>query len=134
LASREIVIVVPMQPQRAANKGLIAWPKRTGPVPTCIGDLVANAMRTFGRNVLSEIRQEIEWRQNLEIPVGTGLNPIPILIGKGLALLLFGFVDNLSRIGYLDQTSQAKRAADHVLNQTLVPTGRPRSKGLIGRR
>jgi hypothetical protein len=39
LPVRVMVIIVQMQPKRAANTGLMARLKRIGFVPTCIGDL-----------------------------------------------------------------------------------------------
>jgi len=40
-----MVIIAPMQPKRAANAGLMARLKRTGFVPTCIGDLKSTQER-----------------------------------------------------------------------------------------
>ena len=39
----------------------------------------------------------------MEIPAGSSLRTVSILVGKGLALLLLGLVNNLPNIGYLDQ-------------------------------
>jgi len=47
-------------------------------------------------------------------------------VGKGSTSLLPGFVDNLSRIGYLDQPRQTERATNHVLYQAFDPCLVPR--------
>ena len=60
-------------------------------------------MRALRRNVLRELRQEIEWRENLEIPIRARFEVVGIRVGKGLTSLLLGFVDNLSSIGNLNQ-------------------------------
>ena len=44
-------------------------------------------------------------------------------VGKGLALLLLGLVDDLPGIGYLDQSRETEGATNHVLNQTLDKVG-----------
>ena len=72
-------------------------------------------MRTLRRNVLRELRQEIEWRENLEIPLRARFEVVGIRVGKGLTSLFLGFVDNLSSIGNLNQPRQTKRATNHVL-------------------
>lgn len=63
-------------------------------------------MRALRRNVLRELRQEIEWRENLEIPIRARFEVVGIRVGKGLTSLLLGFVDNLSSIGNLNQPRQ----------------------------
>jgi len=45
LPVRVMVIIVQMQPKMAANTGLMARLKRTGFVPTCIGDLKSTQQR-----------------------------------------------------------------------------------------
>ena len=60
-------------------------------------------------------RQEIEWRENLEIPIRARFEVVGIRVGKGLTSLFLGFVDNLSSIVYLDQPRQAEWATNHVL-------------------
>ena len=60
-------------------------------------------------------RQEIEWRENLEIPIRARFEVVGIRVGKGLTSLFLGFVDNLSSIGNLNQPRQTKRATNHVL-------------------
>jgi len=65
--------------------------------------------------VLRELCQKIEWREDLEIPLRARFEVVGMRVGKGLAGLLFGFVDNLSSIGYLDQPRQTERATNHVL-------------------
>ncbi len=78
-------------------------------------------MISFGRNVLSELCQKIEWREDLKIPFRTCFEVVCLRIGKDLASIFLGFVDHLPTISYLDQSRQTKWAADHVLNQTLDP-------------
>jgi hypothetical protein len=80
-------------------------------------------------------RQKFEWRQNLVIPVGTNLRSIPILIGKGLALLLLGLVDDLPGIGCLEQPRETVGGSGScTVPNARYPFGRPQSKALIDRR
>ena len=65
-------------------------------------------MRTFGRNVLRELRQEIEWREDLKIPIRAGFEVVGPWVGKGSTSLLLGFVDNLPGIGYLTSRERLK--------------------------
>jgi hypothetical protein len=65
-------------------------------------------MRTFGRNVLRELRQEIEWREDLKIPIRAGFEVVGPWVGKGSTSLLLGFVDNLPDIGYPPVRSQLR--------------------------
>ena len=84
-------------------------------------------MRTFGRNVLGELCQEIDWREDLKVPIRARFEVVGPRGGKGSTSLLFGFLDNLSGIGYLDQPRQTEWATNHVLYQAfdlcLVPCG-----------
>ena len=52
-------------------------------------------MGSFGRNVLRELGQEIQGIQNLKIPFSAGSQIISSGIGKGLANVFLGLVDNL---------------------------------------
>ena len=54
-----------------------------------------------------ELRQEIEWREDLKIPIRARFEVVGPQVGKGSTSLLLGLVDNLSGIGYLDQPRQA---------------------------
>ena len=76
-------------------------------------------MYTFGRNVLRELREEIEWREDLEIPARSGCQIISSGVRKGLAIAFLGLVDNLPGVGYLDQPRKTEWAADNILHQTL---------------
>jgi len=71
--------------------------------------------------VLRELCQEIEWREDLKIPIRARSEVVGMRVGKGLTSLLLGLVDNLSSIGYLDQPRQTERATNHVLYQAFDP-------------
>ena len=71
--------------------------------------IIANQMRALRPgtraerwSVLRELCQEIEWREDLKIPIRARSEVVGMRVGKGLTSLLLGFVDNLSNIGYLD--------------------------------
>jgi len=64
-------------------------------------------------------RQEVQWRQDLEIPLHSRLRSVSLRVGKGAASLLLGLVDHRSRITHLDQSRKTERATSHVLDQTL---------------
>ena len=66
-------------------------------------------MRTLCRNMLREFRQEVQRRENLEIPLGPGYDPVSILVGKGSTSLLLGLVDHLLAVGHLDHPSETER-------------------------
>ncbi len=76
-------------------------------------------MRALRWNVLREFRQEIERREDLEVPLHSRSRPVSLRIGKGAASLLLRLVDDLPRVADLHQPRQTKRAARHVLDQTL---------------
>ncbi len=92
-------------------------------------------MRAFGPgtrakrwSVLGELCQEIEWREDLEIPFRACSEVGGLRIGKSPAIILFGLIDNFPCLSYLDQptTIAARRcptewAANHVLYQALDP-------------
>lgn len=59
-------------------------------------------MRAPGRNVLGELGQEVQRREDLEISLGIGDEAVSIRIGKGPARLLLGLVDHLPGFGDLD--------------------------------
>jgi hypothetical protein len=67
-------------------------------------------MTTQGRRC-----QEIQRREDLEIPIRACFEVVGMRVGKGLTSLLLGFVDHLPSIGYLDQPRQTERATNHVL-------------------
>jgi len=46
--------------------------------------------------VLRELCQEIEWREDLKIPIRARSEVVGMRVGKGLTSLLLGFGDNLS--------------------------------------
>ncbi len=68
-------------------------------------------------NVLRELGQEIQRRENLEIPLRRGCDAVSVLVGKGPARLLLRLVDHLTRLADLHQPGQTKRAPGHVLHQ-----------------
>ena len=72
-------------------------------------------------NVLGALREEVERRQDLIVPLGARLHAVSMLIGKGPARLLLRLVDHLTRFADLHQPGQTKRAPCHVLHQTLEP-------------
>ena len=51
-------------------------------------------MISFGRNVLSELGQKVEWREDLEIPFRTCFEVVGLRIGKDLASIFLGLVDD----------------------------------------
>ncbi len=58
--------------------------------------------------MLCELCQEIEWREDLKIPIRACFEVVGMRVRKGLTSLLLGFVDNLSSIGNLDQPRQTE--------------------------
>jgi len=68
---------------------------------------------------LGELGQEVQRREDLEIPLRPGFETIVARVGKGAAGLFLGLVDDLPGIGHLHQPRQAERAAGHVPDQTL---------------
>ena len=69
--------------------------------------------------MLCELGEKIQGREDLKVAIHSRSYSISLRIGKGAASLLFGLVDDLSCVADLHQTGQTKRAACHVLNQTL---------------
>ena len=57
--------------------------------------VVADQMRALGRNVLRELRQEIQRREDLEIPLGAGGQAVALRVGEGPAGVFLGLVDDL---------------------------------------
>lgn len=45
--------------------------------------MIANRMRALRRNVLREFRQEVQQRENLEIPLGPGCDAASLMVRKG---------------------------------------------------
>ena len=64
--------------------------------------------------------RKIEWREDLEILLRARFEVVLMRVGKGSTSLLLGFVDNLSSIGYLDQSRQTERAGDMISNQAAL--------------
>ena len=65
--------------------------------------------------MLCTLGQEIEWLQDLKVPLHSRLHSVSFRIGKGAASLLL----DLPRVADLHQTRQTERATGHVLKQTL---------------
>ena len=59
--------------------------------------VIADQVRALGRNVLRELGQEIQRREDLEIPLRPGRQPVALRIGKGPAGVLLGLVDRPAR-------------------------------------
>ena len=83
--------------------------------------VVADQMGSLRWDVLGELRQKIERRKDLTVPLVARLHAISILVRKGPARLLLRLVDHLTRFGHLDQSGQTKGAPGYVLDQTLDP-------------
>ena len=71
--------------------------------------------------MLSELGQEVQRVEDLEIPRGPAPETIVLRVGEGPAGVLLGLVDDLPGRGHLDQPRQAERAAGHVPDQPLDP-------------
>ncbi len=84
-------------------------------VPAVITDQV----RALGRNVLGEFGQEVQGREDLEIPLGPGGDPVAFRVGEGPASRLLGFEDNLTGAGHFNQSREAEGAAGNVLDESL---------------
>ncbi len=76
-------------------------------------------MGALRRNVLCEFRQEVQRREDLEIPFHSRFRSVSLRVGKGAAGLLLGLIDDLSCIADLDQPRETERTTSHVLDQTL---------------
>ena len=76
-------------------------------------------MGALGRDVLGKFGYEVQGAEDLEIPLRPGGDSVASGVGKSSARLLFGFQDNLSGVGHLDDTRQAERATGDVLDQPL---------------
>jgi len=76
-------------------------------------------MGAFARNVLSELRQEVQRREDLIVPLGARLHAVPTRIGERAARCLLRLVDHLPRLAHLYESSQTEGAARHVLQQSL---------------
>ena len=63
-------------------------------VPAVITDQV----RTLGRNMLGKFGQEIQRRENLEVPLRARLKKVPLRVGEGAAGVLLGPVDHLAAL------------------------------------
>ena len=84
-------------------------------VPAVITDQV----RALGRNVLGEFGQEVQGREDLEIPLGPGGDPVAFRVGEGPASRLLGFEDNLTGAGHFNQSREAEGAAGNILDESL---------------
>jgi hypothetical protein len=69
--------------------------------------------------VLGKFSDEVKGAEYLEITLGPGDDPVAVVVGEGPARVLFGFIDDLAGICYLNQSRKAERAARDVLNQSL---------------
>ena len=76
-------------------------------------------MRGLRPNVLRELRQEIQRREDLKVPLHSWLRAVSFRIGKGAASLLLSLVDDLPCVADLHQPRETERATCYVLNQTL---------------
>jgi hypothetical protein len=85
-------------------------------------------------NVLGELRQEVQRRKDLDIPLRSGCDTIPILVRKSPAGLFLGFVDNGPGSGYLDQTGQTQRAPGLYRAKRSIPFRSPAGRNTDGYR
>ncbi len=76
-------------------------------------------MRTPGRNVLRELRQEVERRENLLVALWAVSQAVSRRLGEALARALLRLVNHLAGVGHLHQPRQTEGAPGHVLDHTL---------------
>ncbi len=108
---------------RAASAAFARTPCLVG-----IPAIVPNEMRSLRRNVLRELGQEIQRREDLEVPLHPAPQAVVFRIGKRPAGLLLRLVDHLPAAGHLDEAREAKRATRHVLHHALNPRLIPRGQ------
>ena len=90
--------------------------------------VIADQVRTLGRDVLRELGDKVQRSKHLEVPLHAGLQQIPLRIGKRRTLVLLRLVDHFATLGHLHQPRETERAARHVLHQP------PDARLVVGRK
>ncbi len=81
--------------------------------------VIADQVRAVRRDVLRELGDKLQRREELVIPLRAGGQTFQLRIGKGPAVGLPRLVDDLPGLRHLDQPREAERAAGHVLHEAL---------------
>jgi len=77
--------------------------RRVGHPYLCVRAVIADQLRALGRNVLGELGEKLQRREDLEIPLRARGQVRVLRLREAAVGVLLGLVDHLSRLVHVDQ-------------------------------